>query len=336
MLKNTVLYIVATVVLAFAVTSIGIAAEQNYRIINGLQYHKIMYRAVASEELMTIKFGFASENLGGYEQDVKRVTEGFPPAFREGSSSDEVWILDSVNSAIKLFKAGKFVKKIDLKNMGNVTDFALSKDGKFAVLNQFTGYVFVIDQNGKVLSVMTGFSYATSLEFANEKELLITHPMAGGIARVSMEGALIELYEGDETLSNHSNDQGLWGLECAGLKKAKLFVRTGVEPADFRVVAEIPFATYRNVEYKGGKIYGFDASGNVYFGLIACDPNGVIYRERLYKCNTNGKILKEKDILDRPGMMAPRAPRHRIVRKDGKIVAFSASGKGYTLYKWDM
>jgi hypothetical protein len=100
--------------------------------------------------------------------------------------------------------------------------------------------------------------------------------------------------------------------------------------------AEIPFKDYEDVEYKGGNIYGFDKEGNIYFGLVACDPNGIIYRDRIYKADQNGNIINTLDVLDKP-IISPHLPRHRIACPDGRILTFfSEEDKTYYLLTYSL
>ena len=316
----------------------GLHEEQNiveFKMINGLRYFKTMSEAVPSKELMSIEMGAGAENVGGAHQDPNHATGGLPMAFRPTANKDEVWILDSINGGLKLFKSGKLQKNINIKELGIVQDFAFSPDGsKIALLNANTGKIYITDNNGKVKNTISGPAYgsAISIEFENDKELLVISPLSRGVIKVSIGGAPLGVYEGDQSLSNFSSEKGLWGIDCSNPTNAKLYVQKGSSP---KVLAEFPFAEYKEVEYKGGNIYGFDADGNVYFGLIACDLNGIIYRDRIYKCNQYGEILKELDVLDDP-ILSPELPRHRIVCPDGDIMTFYSNELVYSIRIYSM
>jgi hypothetical protein len=332
---NKAIIAVAAVLISLS-ASVSIAQEEvEYKMINHLRYYKTMDKAVNSDELMRITYGSKSGNVGGHEQDVKQQANGLPMAFRPTETPDEVWVLDSINRGLKLFKAGKLVRMVFInKEMDFIHDFAISKDGKIAFLNQHTGKVYITNNKGDLINSFSGFESAISIEFATDKTLLIVSPLAGGVVKVSVDGAPLGIYEADQTLSNFSNSKGLWGLECYGGQVAKLYVRNEAANS-VKVIAEFPFKNYKDVEYKGGNIYGFDKEGNVYFGLIACDPNGIIYRDRIYKCNQEGKVLKEMDVIDRP-VMSPGLPRHRIVGPDGRILTFHTNGDTYYLYTYTL
>ena len=85
----------------------------------------------------------------------------------------------------------------------------------------------------------------------------------------------------------------------------------------------------RYIILKGGR-----SSAKSHFGLVATDPDGIIYRERLYKCSPDGKILSEKDVIAPLPAMSPSLPRHRVVTPDGTVIGFYADGKNYYLCKW--
>lgn len=332
MIKKTVLAVATALICSFGSSVILAEEEVEYKNIGGLRYHRIMDEAVVADELMQFNFGSLPENVGGYALDEARATDGVPYAFRGGKTPDEVWILDSINSALKLFKAGKLSKSISLAEKGNVADFAMNADcSKFAFLNRTTGFVYITDGEGKDLNSFKGFDNSISLEFAKDNDdLLIKNPMAKGVVRVAYDGVLKGIYEADQSLSNFESEKGIWGLECEGGTTAKLYLRTGVEADAVKIVAQFPFADYKDVEYKGGEILGFDAEGNIYFSLVACDSNGIIYRDRLYKCSQDGKVIKEQDVIG-SAYMSPDLPRHKIVTPNGKVLTFATDEVVYNL-----
>ena len=316
-------------------TSIAMAEEAvaEHKMINGLRYYETMYNAKPSTEIMRIKMGSRSENVGGHEEDYKEQTEGLPMAFRPTVNKDEAWILDSINGALKLFKAAKLKRYIPLRDFGLIQDFAFSKDNKLiAFLNAKTGYVYVTDERGKLKNSFSGYASALSIEFTANNNLLIISPMSGGVVQVSTEGAPLGIFEGDQSLSNFSTDKGLWGIDCSSQTKAKLFVRKG---STVKVIKEFVFDTFKDVEYKDGRIYGIDADGNISFGLVACDSNGIIYRDRIYKCTQDGKVLKELDVIDDP-ILSPELPRHRIVCPDGDVMTFFCNELEYAIRIYSM
>ena len=196
-------------------TSICFAEEDvaEHKIINHLRYYKTMYDAKPSTEVMKIHMGARSENVGGHNEDLKAETEGFPMAFRPTVNKDEAWILDSINRALKLFKAGKLKRFISLKEFGLIQDFAISKDNKLlAFLNAKTGEVFVTDDKGKLKNSFTGYAYALQIEFDSNNDLLIVSPLSKGVVHVSKEGAPLGIYEADQSLSNFSTEKGRFWL----------------------------------------------------------------------------------------------------------------------------
>ena len=331
MLKKTVLVL-------FAVLMGGVLAdahEEEFKLINHLRYYKTMYDAHEADELMRIPYGLKPENVGGEDQDSKKECQGVPMAFRPTENSDEVWILDSINRGLKLFKSGKLLKHIKIKQeMGFISDFAFNKKGKIALLNQNVGNVYIINDNGNLIKNISGFQCANSLEFVSENTLLIDSPLSHGKVKLSIDGDLLGVYESDQTLSVYSSEKGVWGLDCYGGQVAKLFVRPN-NGKTIKVIAEFPYKDYEDVEYKGGNIYGFDKDGNIYFGLVACNPEGIIYRDRIYKCNQNGKVLKEIDVLSKP-FMSPNLPRHRVACPDGRVLTFHSFEDNYYLYTYSM
>ena len=333
MFKKSLLTIIALVCLLNASVCNAEEAVAEHKMINGLRYYKTMYEAKTSSETMRLQMGSRSNNVGGHHEDIKEQTEGLPMAFRPTVNKDEAWILDSINGGLKLFKAGQLKRYVSLKEFGIIQDFAISKDNKLlAFLNAKTGFVYVTDERGKLKNSFGGFGSALSIEFASDNTLLIISPLSKGVVQVSTEGAPLAIYEADQSLSNFSTEKGLWGVDVFDQTKAKLYVRKG---STVKVVKEIVFDEYKDVEYKDGKIYGIDADGNICFGLVACDSNGIIYRDRIYKCNQNGRILKELDVIDEP-ILSPELPRHRIVCPDGDVMTFFCNEEVYAIRIYSM
>ena len=320
MMKKTVLAVALSIICSLPYT-VSAAQEVEYKIINGLRCYETMYNAVPYSLVMQIPLGSKPENVGGFAQDKRGMSSGLPMTFRPSSNPDEVWILDSINDTLKLFNySGKLIRSISLSKMGFITDFAMNKAGEIAFLNQNSGKIYITDNQGNIKSTLNDFEYALSLEYYNDQELLVKSPLSKGIIRVSTNGERLGLYEADQTLSTYSSKKGIWGLDCFGGTVAKLYViETGTN--NKKVVAEFPFNDFKDVEYKGGAIYGFDSKDNIYFGLTACDSNGIVYRDRIYMCNQDGKVLKQMDVT---GMCvrSPDLPRHRVAWPDGRIMTF--------------
>lgn len=337
MLNKKVLAVATGILCSLSVSTAF--AEAEFKMINFLRYYKTMYNATPYTQLMQIPLGSGIENVGGIEQDTKNLSRGLPMAFRPTKKPNEVWVLDSINESLKLFKSGRINRRINLNKMGFIQDFAINNEGNMAFLNRMTGNIFVTDNKGNILKTIPGFQDANSIEFKSNKELLVVSPLSKGVVSVSTEGPVLAVYEADQSLSNFSSEKGIWGLDCFGGTLAKLYVRSTDFSFDnpVKVIAEFPLkGAYEGVEYKGGNIYGFDEEGNIYFGLIACDLDGIIYRDRIYKCDQNGKVLKEMDVIDN-GVLSPDLPRHRIACPDGKIMTFySDEIKYYSLHLYTL
>ena len=168
---------------------------------------------------------------------------------------------------------------------------------------------------------------------------MVDSPTSKGMVRITTDGKILGIYECDQTLSSYSSEKGIWGIEAFGTTSAKLFVRDAKFPSDkskIKVIAEFPFKDYEDVKYNGGEIYGFDKEGNVYLGLVACNPVGVIYRDRIYKCTQDGKVLKYLDVIDNP-VLSPDIARHRLACPDGRILTFTSDEvEFYSLHYYDL
>lgn len=301
--------------------------------INNLKYHKNMAAAQMPSLLYEIPFGNEKDEVGGFLQDLERYTEGMPWTFRP-VSEDKVWVLDSVNKRLKLFgKDNKVENQIVLAEMGlNIMDFAVYKNDTFAFFNNVSGEIFVTDKNGEIKNVLKGFVTATSMEFNSKGELLVALPVAKGKVCVDQVGQLRGIYAGNQTLSIiESTAGGLYGLQFAD-KKAELFIQKDYNATSTLKIAEFEYELIhsKDVWFSGGEVYGCDEKGNVYVGLIVCDIDGIIYRERIYKCTPEGKKLGSVDIISSP-VLAPAAPRKRVIASNGQILTANYSEDLYMI-----
>ncbi|NCB37303.1 MAG: hypothetical protein EOM80_00905 [Erysipelotrichia bacterium] len=318
-------------VLVFSVLVAG-ASEPEFKMINALNYHKSMFAASQADVYLKIPFGKELANVGGCNEDPDVTSEGVPWAFRMVDGG-KVWVLDSLNGLLKLFTPdGKVERSVSLTDFGQVVkDFAVAPDGSFAFLNAVTGYVYQAGADGKRISEIEGFNSANSIEFSPDGDLLIDHPIMQAILRFGSNGEIKEQYVCDETLSLYGDASGtLIGLKIDE-RLAELYLRTVASPATQVVLASFPYTEeHEGVRYVGGKILGKDAAGNIYLNLVACDNNGNIYRDRLYRCSNEGKNLGELDVLTVP-FLAPDLPRKRVVCPDGRIMGYYTDDKNYVL-----
>ena len=312
-------------VAGLAVEDAGIASETEFKFINNLSYHRSMFDATPSVDYLKIPFGTATAQVGGQDQDSleEPFTYGVPWAFRmvDGGS---VWVLDSLNHELKLFKAdGNVEKSVSIASYGQkIIDFAVAPDGSFAFLDNVAGYINVVGADGEVKNVIEGFSGARAIEFSRNGDLLVSHPVMQAVLSFGADGELKEQFVGDQGLSLFADSsERLFGLEIEELN-ADFYLRTVASPAEILVLAKLPYAEkHEGVSWAGGEVLGLDAAGNVYLCLVACHEEGHIFRERLYRFSPEGQLLGELDILTIPHL-APDLPRKRVVCPDGRVMGF--------------
>jgi hypothetical protein len=312
--------------------TLGFAQEAEFKTINNLIYHKSMFNASESVDLLKIPFGSEASQVGGQDQDTDAMSYGVPWAFRMAEGGN-VWVLDSLNRQLKLFKPDATVEKhISLEGFGKIViDFAVAADGRMAFLNSADGFIYITDAKGEKIHSIEGFNGARAIEFDRNGELLVSHPVIQSVLRFGQNGELAEQMVGDQSLSLYSDPSGkLFGLEISDLE-ASLYLRTVASPAETLVIGKFPYAEkHPGVTYAGGEILGLDAAGNVYFCLVACHEEGQIYRERLYRCAPDGKVLGELDIHTIPHL-APDLPRKRVVCPDGRVMGFYPTEEHFVL-----
>lgn len=307
-------------------------------ILNNLRYTPEMSKALKPRTIIKIPWGDEQNQVGGFMQDHQHLTEGMPWTFRV-IDNDKFWVLDSVNKRLKLFNInGKCELLIMLAEMGrNVYDFAFSKDGIFAFLNVISGEIYFVGKDGKLIKKLQGFATATAIEFAQDGCLLVSLPAAKGKVKIAQDGQLKAIYPSKEDLSIIDNSNGeLYGLRFKG-KKAELTLRTGIEEETTKVLTTITYDKPQDYEvwYTGGSIYGKDAKGNVYFALVVCDANGIIYSDMIYRCSPEGKILGSLDVVADP-KLTTGLPRERIVTPDGKICSATYDEDSYMIYLYQI
>lgn len=329
MIKKVLFIVVA---LLMVVSSLAAAEEADYKLINALNYHKSMFDAAKSEVFLKIPLGSGTEAVGGDEQDPEHYSSGVPFAFRPAADGN-VWVLDSVNKALKLFSNnGTVLQNISLEQYGAVVrDFAFDKKAGFWLLSPVNGFIYRIDQTGKMLSEIEGFADARAIETGLLGELLVDMPTMASILRFGDDEMLKEQYPCDESLTLIEGVGGkLLALEMSE-KKANLMLRSLASPAQNISLAEFPLDIEDPaVTYAAARVIGHDGAGNLYLNLIACHENGAIYRDRLYRCTATGKILAQKDIITMP-CLSLDLPRERVVTADGRVMTYYIDGEDYVL-----
>lgn len=324
--------ILLLVIVSLLLVNPSFASENaDIKMINAINYHKGMFNAAMPEVFLKIPFGAAANNVGGDEQDPEHYSSGVPFAFR--SSEDGVWVLDSVNKALKLFaKDGKALKNISLAAYGElVKDFAFAENG-FWLLSQTAGYIYRIDQTGKLLSEIEGFSGARAIETGPMGELLVDMPVMGSILRFAKDETLKKQYPCDESLSLIEGLGGKLIVIEMQEKLVKLQLRDVASPTRNIHLAEFPLDIEDPaVKYVGAQVVGTDSDLNIYLSLTAChEISGAIYRDRIYRCSPAGQVLASKDILLMPGQPVD-LPRDRVVTTDGQVMTFYVDGNAYVL-----
>jgi hypothetical protein len=320
------------IALLMVVSPLMSADNADIKQINALNYHKGMFEAARGEVYLKVPLGSEAASVGGDEQDVERYTAGVPYAFR--SVENGVWILDSVNHALKLFgNDGKLQKNISIAEYGKVvSDFAFDGDKGFWLLSAVDGFIYRIDMNGKMVSQIEGFSSARAIETGVMEELLVDMPAMGAILRFNKEEMLKEEYPCDESLSMVEGVGGKLLVLELGEKQASLHLRNTASPAENIPLAEFPLDIEDPaVKYVGSKVLGQDKEGNIYISLVAChEESGAIYRDRIYRCTAAGRPTAHKDIIVFPSQ-AFDLPRDRVVTPDGRVMTFHVEDNNYVL-----
>ena len=234
---------------------------------------------------------------------------------------------------MKLFSSnGTVLQNISLEQYGAVVrDFAFDKKAGFWLLSPVNGFIYRIDQTGKMLSEIEGFADARAIETGLLGELLVDMPTMASILRFGDDEMLKEQYPCDESLTLIEGVGGkLLALEMSE-KKANLMLRSLASPAQNISLAEFPLDIEDPaVTYAAARVIGHDGAGNLYLNLIACHENGAIYRDRLYRCTATGKILAQKDIITMP-CLSLDLPRERVVTADGRVMTYYIDGEDYVL-----
>ncbi len=315
-----------------AVSPLMSADDADIKQINALNYHKDMFEAARGEVYIKIPIGSEAAAVGGDEQDEERYTSGMPYAFRPVENG--VWVLDSVNKALKLFGSdGKLQKSISIAEYGKVVrDFAFDGEKGFWLLSAVDGFIYRIDMNGKLVSQIEGFASARAIETGIMEELLVDMPTMGSVLRFSNEEMLKEQYPCDESLSLIEGVGGKLLVCEMGEKQASLHLRNTASPAENIPLSEFPLDIEDPaVKYVGSQVIGQDKEGNIYLNLVAChEVSGAIYRDRIYRLSPAGRPVARKDIIVYPNQSFD-LPRERVVTPDGRVMISHVEGNDYVL-----
>ncbi len=321
---------------------------------DSLRYDKSMAaRAINPVSLFSLKFGRGENEVSGDKEDEKRISYGVPYAFlplKDGS----VWVLDTIARRLKHFNpTGAFLEEINLEaiSSGNapIRDFAPGPENGFYFFSTEDSKVYRTDSSGKIICEIEGLDDTWSLMSDREGNVWVDNPRMRSVFCFNPSGELVEKFHDIEGLTNiRSSDGKLFGIK--GDDYSAVIYRTQAEPqkgakiigTDRPAAPVIEMATIRledasakKIGYVDKRILGLDDRGNMYFSLVACDENGTIYQNRIYRIPENGGQFKFWEIISAP-CFSPDLPRHLSVMPDGRIMGFSVQGETYNLIAYNL
>ncbi|MBF0547179.1 MAG: hypothetical protein HQM08_22255 [Candidatus Riflebacteria bacterium] len=322
-----------------------VASEPSQEKVQITEINLVRYEATLAssaqlpKDYMKIPFGSKDQEVGGTDQDPEHFTNGIPSAFFP-QSDGSVWILDSVNSSLKLFNsAGKFVSKIPLelsssKNKILIKDFSVVHPDEFYVYSDLDGLVKRIASNGKTIVEIEGLNSSLSIGTDPKGNVLVKNPALTGVLRFNPAGEIIEQYTNQYNLSTYCDTNGNpYGIKGDNDQIAILYKATNASPVKEITMASfsLEFPIEKNIHIVNREILGTDQQGNIYIELVACDDPGIIHLNRFYKLSPEGQTLATLNFLTPPSVISPDLPRHMVVTGDGKIMTFTVDSTSYGL-----
>lgn len=335
--------------LVFALLAAGSLAAAPFEVvtIDSLRFEAgLASQAVAPTPYLAIPFGAGPDQVGGADQDAKRLTDGVPNAFFP-TADGSVWVLDAVNQTLKRFSPdGKPMAQVSVaaltpKDNLVCRDVAPGPGDGFYVQVPQEGKVLRIDGTGKVAVEIEGVNDARAIGADPKGNVLIDVPAMNALLRFNPAGEIIEQYAATETelgeLSVYTDLEGRPYFVKGTDKVIELGRLTQASPTQEVVLASFPLdvPADRGARFVSGKVLGVDASWNVYLEMVACDDDGVIHRHRVCRLAPDGKVLAQADIRVIP-YLSPELPRHVTVMPDGRLLGFHVDGDKWHLSTWSL
>lgn len=166
--------------------------------------------AKASPGTLVLKaaLGSAEGALAGMAEDPDWVTDGFPPAY-DVAPDGSIHVLDSAKGRIAVFTGGALSGTVDIGPISRpdpakprqlLSDLSFGGPAGYAVLDQTSGRVVIIDPRGVEKYFVEGLKGATEIYLAPDGVLFVLIPWAGeeGKARIMRfdgEGTMTGMYE---------------------------------------------------------------------------------------------------------------------------------------------
>jgi len=293
-----------------------------------------------AEKMLSIPFGAGEGQAAGDEEDVARITDGFPPAFAFDPKG-RLFVLDAGNGRV-LADDGKggFTTLFRYATMENgllpaCRDLALFPDGKIAVADSTRGMIRIYDPAGRHLAMIEGFP-ALELGMSIDGHLLALHEGTRAVMKFNAAGELVTSQEGSEFRPVTHTGLSVFGVKMDSREAELLVAKFG--GAVERVLTLKP---------KGKDEYlcnvrpvGFDAQGRLYLECLFAhdlDPEHEKhdYRMTLARVNTRTNEI-EKEIECEPfrGQNSHVAPRQYVVHPAGEVWTYDVGEKEYSLWRY--
>lgn len=225
---------------------------------------------VIKKEIIQAKFGSKADEIGVYFPPEARPL--YPESFAL-SKSGEIYILDTANKRIQIFKNGKRIKTIPLPSEGYFEDIAITQDGRIIVLDNINEKsIFIIDSQGKVINKipLEGdlISYAPEV---SSLKIIDSGKWAGIWAEV--EGSSVKLANLD-------------GTETIRVAVPGKFYNDGTRIFDMKIIGD---ATFMLFVYDRGSLSKFEEV-DIFMNDYICFINniGTDNTERIYIDITTG------------------------------------------------
>lgn len=241
---------------------------------------KVKSLKVIKKEVLQAKFGSKADEIGVYFPPEARPL--YPESFAL-SKSGEIYILDTANKRIQIFKNGKRIKTIPLPSEGYFEDISLTQDGRIIVLDNINEKsIFIIDSQGKVIN-----------KIPLEGDLISYAPEVTGIKVIdSGKWAGIWVNAGGSSVKLANLD----GTETMRVAVPGKFYNDGTRIFDMKIIGDATFMLY---VYNRGSLSKFEEI-DIFMNDYICFINniGTDNRERIYiDITTGAKACSNSHVL---------------------------------------
>lgn len=291
------------------------------------------------QQVLLLPWGSENGQVASDNEDVLRLTDGFPPAFAlDGEGA--VYILDTGNGRVVKWAAGQARTLFSYlpegsREMPGMRDIALLPDGRLVLADAGRRMLEIWRPEGTRETMIEGIS-PRAIGTTRDGFILVLDEDKNLLLKFNTAGELVAPLEGD----------GLFPVSFSGLSAFSFERLTG----EARIL---------KVLFQGGvheicRIKPIEGEEYVYYAYpVGCDTRGHVYLECLFGHDTDekreshayrmflrkvslkdGSLVKEVETAPFRAVPSLVAPRQYVIGPDGHAYTYEVEKDGFAIYRY--